>query len=621
MGLLDGNKMLVKEFTGMEGSNFELLSSNEFADIYRYVNSNPIGITSLKLTYRNVYAFVGYYARRLYLVKGKITDTPIEVVVNDTNFPGLRKYSSTDAFPTIDRVVACPYDHNKNNSSVNGVNLRVCVIFDNGQVYYNHPNTVGDEEFAVFKESVIWDLPNRKNPTNDSALVATGAYYMNPALDAVCYEMHPAVSEDCPSFVNKDGLRARFFRTNMESSNANSMSYMGGYVVDNRFTMLGTYRDNTTTPARTCVFGTQDGGKNWYVMYEFGGGGNLKYTRNDGSLNTGAIAGQRGIKLHQTGDAQSGIYAVKKRYCIVPSIHTKEPANKFDYGELINVTSIVGTDDAITINTAEAHGYAEGDVVLINYQSGVQGSDRSFDWMVNSSADANSGGNGIMFKVSNVTTTSFEVTLMIHNADNNLPARHIHCMNKCKDGVSVGCGEDYPGGGWILYDFIPDADAFDVYDVTKASKNTWIRLNSGDTSFSRPLGVIIQQEGTETYCYIGVDTAHIRMNDVKLPEGRTEVFKHNCTGVWKAKLADIDDVSKADMLYNCSETCFGFQQIGTAMVFCGQYGNLAISYDNGKSWMATQMPQENKGQSLAHFSGMTFDRKFSIDNVLVQLKK
>ena len=75
------------------------------------------------------------------------------------------------------------------------------------------------------------------------------------------------------------------------------------------------------------------------------------------------------------------------------------------------------------------------------------------------------------------------------------------------------------------------------------------------------------------------------------------------------------------MLYNCSETCFGFQQIGTAFVFAGQYGNLAISYDNGKSWMSTQMPLENKGSKLCHFSGMTFDRKFSIDNVLVQLKK
>lgn len=619
MGLLDSNKILVEKYTGMEGSNFELLSSNEYADIYRFVGKGGRNANYLKLSYRDTYAWSGDYARRLYLVKGKITDNPVEVVVNDTNFPGLRRYSSTHDFPTIDKVVACPYDHNK-GAAVDGTDLRVCVIFSNGQVYYNYPNTNGDEEFAVFKESVIWDLPNKKNPTNDASLVATGAYYLNPALDNVCYEMHPAITSDTPSTINKDGLRARFFRTNMEDSNANSMSYMGGYVIDNRFTMIGTYRGNIATPARTCIFGTQDGGKNWYVMYEFSGGGTLKYTRDDGKIINITIE-QSGIPLHQVGTASSGIYSIKRRISIVPSIHTKEPLNRFEYETPVNISSIVGTTSSITINTESVHGFVNGDVLVVEYQSGVVANNREFDWMVNNTTTNNSGGNGVLFRVTNAQEKSFTVTLMVHNADNNLSARHIHCMNKCKDGVSVGCGEDYPAGGWILYDFIPDADSYDGYDVTKSTKNTWIRLNSGNTSFSRPLGVIIQQEGTETYCYIGVDTAHIRMNDVKLPEGRTDVFKHNCTGVWKVKLADIDDISKADMLYNCSETCFGFQQIGTAMVFCGQYGNLAISYDNGKSWMAMQMPQENKGSNLCHFSGMTFDRKFSIDNVLVQLKK
>ena len=221
-----------------------------------------------------------------------------------------------------------------------------------------------------------------------------------------------------------------------------------------------------------------------------------------------------------------------------------------------------------------------------------------------------------------LTATSFSVSLFPYNADNPLPIRHIHAINHCKDGVSVSTGEDYPNGGWVMYCPILDADAFDGYNVANlATRNKFVRLTSTSASMSRALGVILRQEGKDTFCYVGVDTAHITMSDVPMPEGRTETFKHNCCGVWKIPIDGVDNFNEnAEMLYNGTQTCFGLQQMGNAIVFIGQHSDFAISFDNGKSWTCSML-EAGPGQNFCHFSGLTNDRCFSIDNVLVKLKR
>lgn len=661
MGLLDNNKVLTQELTGLEGTNFVPIVSNDKVDIWTWTkNDNQ---KRLRVTFRDIYAWSDDDA--VYLVKGKITDTPTKIAVNATNFPNLRA-GVGNVLPKVERVIAAPCDFffkagagvasYGNRVQNSGHNCRICVIFQNGQIYHNYPSCYNDADFynktyavqggatvgsmfTKFDESVVWDLASRKHPVktttgDDATLIATGKYYYNPALPENAYEFHPAIgvangygntagfgatnSVNDASGGTDIGTRCRFWRTNPDNADANSFSYMGGYVADNQFTMIGTYRSNSSAnPCRICVFGTNDGGRSWYAMYEFGGHERIKYGTNYVNAE-GAI----GIMLKQVGSEGSGVYNIRRRTLVIPSSSDKEPSTVFEYENAINVSSIVGTSDGITFTTASAHGFNNGDAIVVGFQSGVSANSRDFDWMVNSGVDDTSGGNGILLVVSSVTTTTFVVSLYIWNPDNGLPVRHIHALNRCKDGVAVSSGEAYPSGGWILYNPIKEVDSYAGYNVALLSMNKFIRLNSTKDSFQRPLGVLVKEEGNETYCYIGVDNESTPMNDVEMPEGRTQTFKHNSVGVWKCKLDEIDSQKDYGLLkFPAKQTCFGFQHILGVMVFVGNFGELGISYDNGESWESVNLPAGVAGQDRCHFSGPTDDRKFSIDNVLIQLKK
>lgn len=660
MGLLDNNSILTTPKTGLEGSSFKLLSSNSSFDIWEW--SKIDSQKNLRVTFRDFYVWSD--TNKLYMVKGKITDTPTVIEVNTTNFPNLRSDSS-GSLPTVDRVIACPCDFYyyqwgskyNNVTGLYGNDCRICVIFSNGQIYHNYPScndtcdfynkTVAKQGtsvtvaslFTKFDESVVWDLPNRKHPVKtktgtDATLISTGVYYYNPALPDNSYELHPAINSangygntigfgstcsiNPASNGENIGIRPRFWRTDMNNTNANSFHYMGGYIADHQFTIVGTYNNNTNgNSCRICVFGTQDGGRSWFNMYEFAARDRVKV----GESYQSAL-GVTSIPLAQEGSAGTGLYIAKRRTLVVPSATDKEPSTLFEYSNPLNVSSIVGTSSSIVVTTESAHGYNNGDCVLIGLQDNVSIDGRTFDWIVNSSADMTTGGNGVMFVAKNVTSTTFELTMYVGNPHANIPTRHIHALNRCKDGVSVSCGEQYPHGGWILYNAIKLVDSSAMYNIAKLSYNLFTRLNSTVDSFQRPLGTIVQQEDKDTYVYIGVDNEFTPMNDVEMPEGRTQNFKHNSCGVWKVKLNGIDSQKDNGLIkYNVSQVCYGLQKIGNAFIFTGQHGEFAVSYDNCETWTTVQLPQENSGQDIANFSGMTFDRKFSVNNILVQLKK
>lgn len=666
MGLLDNNRMLVSEITGLENSNFEKLFSNDVVDVYLNKRASSTD-KQLKLTYRDLYAWCDL--SNVYIVQGKITDTPVTLPINSTSFPNLRKYSN-DKYPEVAHIIACPFTYVAGNvttyghvSSIDPLLCRICVIFANGQIYHNYPscNDTYDFErvpyakgsvridslFDKFDESVVWDLPNRKHPVktttgDDAALIATGAYYFNPALPDNCYELHPALNQangygntvgfGATNSVNpisnnvNIGARARFWMIDRDNPNANSFTYMGGLVVDDMFTMLGTYRtNNSTNPCRMCVFGTQDGGRNWYAMYEFAGSDRVKINQEY----RGSQIVCSGISLAQTGNAASGIYKVKRRTIIVPTADAKEPSSIFEYENPINVTSIVGDGSSIVFTTESAHGFSKGDTVVVEYQNGASANSRPFDWMVNSTTTANSGGNGILIRVSDVTSNTFTATMYVWNPNSGLPIRHIHALNRCKEGVTVSCGERYPNG-WILLNPIVGTDNFDGYNVADTTQNTFVRLTSTEDSVLRTLGIVTDKDDNgNTYCIFATDDALIPTNDIGLPEGRTATLKNGSTGVWKIPISGIDSFKdNARLLFESPQPSYGFQKVLNALVYLDQSSNISISVDKGKSWTIVTAPYtnkafyiRNKGQNGCHFSGPTYDERFSIDDMLIQLKK
>lgn len=667
MGVLDSNKVITTPNTGLEGTNFNLVCSNDNFDMWAWRAESVANGTDgafLRVTFRDIFVWSNndVFDNALFMVKGSITDKPTRIVVDDVNFPNLRKNSS-GKFPFIVRVFAVPTDFLvcwgnipsenqwEKNHGTRGQHCRINVVFENGQIYHNYPacyNTCDfyggenawinpnnnrdrvklDSLFTKFEEGCVWDMADRKIPTNDQSLVSTGAYYYNPTLPIKCYEMHPAISvgtgysntQGYPSFKkHKDanGIEhtyARFFMYDRDAAECNSLTWMGGYAMDNKFTMIATYNSSTSVACRMCVFATDDGGRNWYNIYEFAG--NPRIRLHD-KLN--APTNIKGVPMSLDGTSLTpSDWKVRYKAIIVPTTTDKEPSAIFEYGDEINVISIVGSNGVITITTSVQHGFMNGDHV--HFKGSSVSSDLNF--MLNNSANGNSGGNGVFFIVQNVSSNTFTITLDVYNPNSGLPIRHIHALNRCKDGVSISTGELYPQG-WIVYGAILQADTYAYWHPWLNDIN-WVRLNSTQNSIQRPLGVIVQQETidgvADTMIYYGADNEFTPMGSVTMPEGRTQTFSHNSTGVYKFRLSDIDNAATAECIFAERENCYMLQKIDNALVFTGQFGAVAVSYDDGKTWSKAHMPKDLVGEK-AQFSGMTFDRKLSIGNILIQLKK
>lgn len=652
----------------LDSTKFDKVFSSKDYDVWAWrgqSSKNGQEGALLRVTFRDMYVWSSndIYDNALFMVKGKITDKAKRVAVNEENFPGLRK-GSNGKYPYIERVFAVPTDFIygwgasytesqwDKDRATRGTHCRINVVFNNGQIYHNYPacyehhdfygdkyayylgsgnpeNILLDSLFTKFRESVVWDSPNRVNPTKDAELVSTGVYYHNPALPDNSCEFHPSLTPPenakigentgyFPAFktFTANGTthsRARFWNINPDNENCNSLTYMGGYAVDEKFTMIATYNGNASVGCRMCVFATNNG-REWYNVYEFASQSRIVI---DGTER--AATNVPGIPLAQNDGIVNGGYQVRRRKLVVPTEKSKEPENIFAYDNYLDVTSIQGTDNSITVTTSSPHKYTNGDVVHFV----KTGNDNIYSWINNDSVDGNSGGNGKFFIVKNVTENSFTLTMYIYDANCGLPIRHIHALNRCKDGVSVSTGEQYPQG-WIMYGAIQQADSWAYWHPWNPKHINWIRLNSTSSSLQRPLGVIVKQEyingKPETIVICGTDNEFTPMGNVEMPEGRTETFSHNSTGVYKCRLADVDDAANAEIILAERENCYLLQQVGNALVFTGQFGALAISYDDGKTWIKGEIPRDIAG-AVAQLSGMTYDRKFSIGNTLIQLKR
>ena len=202
-----------------------------------------------------------------------------------------------------------------------------------------------------------------------------------------------------------------------------------------------------------------------------------------------------------TSPAGSGLFNVIKRSQYIPNSANKEveKTKKFKYFPSVAVQSITANANDIIVVTSSAHGLNGGDVILFEKQNGTS---NEWDWIINTGHTPLLAGDGVIFKAQVIDTTSFRLMECVYNPNNNLNVRHIHSINRCKDGYTIGTGETYPQGGWILYLSVRESDSY-------ARLYPWddlqfIRLNSTSLSIQRPLGVIIKQDADNTV-YIGVD--------------------------------------------------------------------------------------------------------------------
>lgn len=544
------------------------------------------------------------------------------IAFNSANFPNLLDNSG------IDRVLILPYQRDNTESTQNLTLTRICVITNLGQIYHNYPDRASgyagtslEGDAFRFDESVIWDIPGRRFPS----VTTDNSYYVkNPALPTESYIMHPPISSDngygnggFPDHLTRtvSGASKTFNRFYIHQRYTGTVAggtftptsplfFMGGFEPTMKMSVIGIYRGNNTpnTAARICILGTSDGGRQWFNKYEFS---SIDDYQNYGNPIDLAL-------LYSSGYSYiPGSYQIQRKTNIVPTAGTPNPTDIFGIGSPIVVSSFDAQSNVIQTQTA--HGFASGTYPVIFFTKVTADVQPGYDWMINASVSSTSAGTGMFFKCSVIDSTHLALYEYIHNPSNNLSARHIHSINRQKDGFIIGTGEDYPDG-WCLYMQMPQAD---IYAPAWAWMNYTVkRLNSSNTSVQRILGMHLYDSDTPQIMF-GSDETTLLRPTITLPSGDT--FQRTSSGVFKGNLSDIDDFTKMRCVYESTDVCYFFKRKLGVLIYVGNAGDLALSWDEGNTWKSYRI--EYNFANISRFYGQDSKQRLLIEDFLLTLKK
>ena len=514
------------------------------------------------------------------------------VTFDATNFPNLIAGS------VVENIFLLPWTRNQTTAQT-GINWRMVVITDKGQVYHNYPSrAIGSDGAEVagdvtkFDESVVWDLPvtERLFPSTNPAAVSPERYL--PGLPAGCYTYHPAISTDngygnggFGNSIVAGGITYPRFYVPSRANNMHSLAPMGGFEPGDKLTLIGTYRSNVFAgeATRVALFATSDGGRQWYCKYEFADNGVAVSMAN--SMDTSGLASAY----------TANSFVVSLRQLVVPSSITKEPTTKFTWGAGIVVSDISRANPGV-VTTATPHGLTSGNIVVIADNPGSGAVSPDWDWMRNETTSATSGGNGVLFKVQVLSPTTFSLYEHVHSAQNALYCRHIHHINRVKDGWIMGTGEEYPGG-WTFFIKMQEADIYSVVNAWDARSIT--RLTSTSTSIQRTLGIVLRDDATQTVL-AAMDSATVPRGTTALPTGRTDTISRNSTGVYRGTLANIDDLATFIPVFEAEQPAYYLKEKSGMLMCIGQRGELGVSFDGGSTWDREDL---GDGVSAQHFYG------------------
>lgn len=545
-----------------------------------------------------------------------ITDTTAKktytIAINSTNFPNLISGSVGEFYYLM------PWTRNLSNAQT-ATSWRLVVVTNKGQIYHNFPSrAIGSDgaavegDIATFDESVVWDRPERRYPSTNPGATGVEIYY--PGLSSMVYEYYPKLNTDesfvdtygnggfgksithkvLPGELGDDVVFPRFYEPNRGKNILHSFATMCGYEYGDKLTLIGTYRG--PKGSRMCVFATHDGGRSWYNKYEFAA--QTEDLADGVFINTSSISG----------NYIDTSFVMNKRSLVIPSGEDKEPTTKFLLGSDVVVSAISKASQAV-VTTATAHGLVTNDVVVFKKNTGSAETSTDWEWMTNETSSTSSGGNGMMFAVTVLTATTFKIREYVQSTENPLPCRHIHHINKVKDGWLIGTGEEYPKG-WQLYIHAKNADE---YSIIKAYTTLpTYRLNSSEDGVQRLLGAMLLDD-TDNSFVVALDSSMVTRPNITAPSGRTFAVARNSMGIYKGKLSDIDDFTKYDCIYETPEPAYYFKEHFGAWMFLGQHGEFAISFDQGKTWQNEKL--RNPGGSI--YRGDTRDLVAIDENVIV----
>ena len=627
------NSLLSIKFSGLEGEMSDDISVTALeGDWLSKAKNAPVPIVST-FDDRNVGAYKAISSREKYAIYSAadlvaihksvaVKRSGISLLISTDGIAGDYKYAvewTAENFPGISsgsfnliNAQIIPFTRNLTTSQ-DGSQWRLVLLMSTGQIYHNFPSrsttsdgTEVEGDIVRFEESVVWDLPERKYPSLSPS--ASGVETFFPGLSPERYDYHPILNTD-PSFVDtygnggygksitKNGVDyPRFFPTKpVAGISTYNFYFMGGNEYTDKVTLVGHYSPNNgASGTRICLFATSDGGRSWYTKYEFASG-NGSYGE---PINLSSIVG----------NYASDSFVIHKRSLVTPSAETPEPTSLFSLGAAVPVTSISKASPSVVV-TDSAHGLQTGDVIAFKDNSLSSEVSPDYDWMRNDTLNESSGGNGKLFVVVVVNSTSFQLYEHVHSAYNNIGARHIHFINQLKDGFLMGTGEIYPQG-WLFYIPLKAKDSFEVYEAWK-SLNV-IRLTSTSTSVQRMLGAVLVDDDNHTLIYAS-DESGVSREAITLPN-RTISLTRNSTGIFAGRIEDVDDNTKFHCIFEAFDPAYFFKKLGEALIFVGQRGEFGVSFDDGKTWQRNQLPK------MSQFYRGSADNVHLLDNILIVIK-
>ncbi len=537
------------------------------------------------------------------------------ICLNEKNFPGLIAGSS------VLKCMLLPYMRVVGEDKFLKA-IRLVIITDKAQIYHNFPARSTDcdgfsqpGDIIRFEESVIWDIPGRKYPVNTPVAAETERYY--PNLPDECYRYHP-ISNDDQNYkdiygnggfpkqskvrLNDQDVNVSRFYIHKRTASANPFHYIGTGEAEYKMSLIATYRSNVDEGVRTCLFASTDGGRQWYCKYEFADYGDYDFAQGHGGL----YGRNFGNPIQNENYSVVGEnITIKKRILVVPSEKNKEPKEKFEWKNCGAIKAIEGKNKMI-VHLKNPHGLSTGNIVAL---CGCESMATNMAWMLNNEVSEYSSGNGLLFKVEVIDAESFFLYECVSSPDNNIPCRHIHHVNRIKDGWIIGTGEIYPNG-WLLYFQMKQADTFT--HVHAYDEFPIIRLNSTENSAQRTMGAQISDKPIPHLLYAS-DHDMLKRDEKRIAVDRTPVYSHNSTGVFDCRLDEIDDRNKHSLIFDASEPCFYFQRLSNIFVFCGQIGELGISNDGGVTWF-----RERIKEPIIHYYGCNGQRYYFDSCIIIR---
>ena len=481
---------------------------------------------------------------------------------------------------------------------------RLVVVTNRCQVYHNfpsrsdNPNYEGDSkplDLVHFEESAVWDIPGRKYPSLNKNCDKNEFYF--PGFSSEAYSYHPRINSESKTKYGNKG-----FPKYLEDSEGNVISrfyfpkrcsecspffYLDGLEIDSKITALGTYRSNTNNCARTVIFVTDDGGRNWFAKYEFSDYGQYDFRQgkeSDWGLNFG-----NPINLGNCQFDQKNI----ENLCVEKRSLTLDfnSDNYQSFSSPIDILSISKGSPAI-IETSVPHNFENGNIVVFRGKT----NSNNLSFILNNEATSFNPGNCVFFKVKVIDERRFELFENVSNVRNSLPCRHIHFIDRIRDGWTIGTGEIYPNG-WLL---IMQCLEGDTYSNIKIKDLFPIKqLTFKQEAVQRGMGLYLFEKGNEN-SFVFASDHDLLDRDFVLPDNSS--MKRNSTGVYVGKMSDIDSFKKTYSIYETNEPCLYFKLFDGTFIYGGQRGEVAFGHDYGKRWETTRI-----SKPIKRFRGRTYD--------------